>query len=62
MGSYVVLLEDLLTNLVACDAAAREASRRIVDDILMDAGAELESSEYSPTMVKMNEDILNDSF
>ncbi|KAG6007887.1 hypothetical protein E4U43_000245, partial [Claviceps pusilla] len=41
---------------------AREASRRIVDDILMDAGAELESSEYSPTMVKMNEDILNDSF
>ncbi|KAG6039521.1 hypothetical protein E4U41_002491 [Claviceps citrina] len=41
---------------------AREASRRIVDDILMEAGAELESSEYSPTMVKMNEDILNDSF
>ncbi|KAG6004159.1 hypothetical protein E4U21_001376 [Claviceps maximensis] len=41
---------------------AREASRRIVDDILIDAGAELESSEYSPTMVKMNEDILNDSF
>lgn len=41
---------------------AREASRRIVDDILMDAGADPESSEYSPTMVKMNEDILNDSF
>lgn len=41
---------------------AREASRRIVDDILMDAGADMESSEYSPTMVKMNEDILNDSF
>ncbi|KAG5984335.1 hypothetical protein E4U55_005220 [Claviceps digitariae] len=41
---------------------AREASRRIVDDILIDAGAELESSEYSPTMVKMNADILNDSF
>lgn len=39
---------------------AREASRRIVDDILLDAGGE--SSEYSPTMVKMNEDILNDSF
>lgn len=41
---------------------AREASRRIVDDILMDAGADMESSEYSPTMVKMNEDILDDSF
>ncbi|GJN66919.1 DASH complex subunit Ask1 [Purpureocillium lilacinum] len=41
---------------------AREASRRIVDDILIDAGADPESSEYSPTMVKMNEDILNDSF
>ncbi|POR39487.1 DASH complex subunit ask1 [Tolypocladium paradoxum] len=41
---------------------AREASKRIVDDILIDAGADPESSEYSPTMVKMNEDILNDSF
>ncbi|OAA45776.1 DASH complex, subunit Ask1 [Beauveria brongniartii RCEF 3172] len=41
---------------------AREASRRIVDDILTDAGANPASSEYSPTMVKMNEDILNDSF
>ncbi|KAG6064777.1 hypothetical protein E4U32_008090 [Claviceps aff. humidiphila group G2b] len=41
---------------------AREASRRIVDDILTDAGAELGSSEYSPTMVKMSKDILNDTF
>lgn len=41
---------------------AREASRRIVGDILLDAGADPASSEYSPTMVKMNEDILNDSF
>ncbi|KAL6883866.1 DASH complex subunit Ask1 domain-containing protein [Trichoderma longibrachiatum] len=41
---------------------AREASRRIVDDILLDAGAGVDSSEYSPSMVKMNEDILNDSF
>ncbi|KAL7796524.1 DASH complex subunit Ask1 domain-containing protein [Trichoderma ceciliae] len=41
---------------------AREASRRIVDDILLDAGAGADSSEYSPSMVKMNEDILNDSF
>ncbi|KAJ6786749.1 hypothetical protein PWT90_02005 [Aphanocladium album] len=43
-------------------AVAREASRRIVDDILTDAGANPASSEYSPTLVKMNEDILNDSF
>ncbi|RDA88092.1 hypothetical protein CP532_5275 [Ophiocordyceps camponoti-leonardi (nom. inval.)] len=41
---------------------AREASRRIVGDILLDAGADPASSEYSPTMVKMNEDILDDSF
>ncbi|KAM0327923.1 hypothetical protein ACHAQA_005321 [Verticillium albo-atrum] len=41
---------------------AREASKRIVEDILMTAGAEPDSSEYSPTMVKMNDDILNDSF
>lgn len=41
---------------------AREASKRIVDNILLDAGADLESSEYSPTMVKMNADILDDSF
>ncbi|KAM4056798.1 DASH complex subunit ask1 domain-containing protein [Hirsutella rhossiliensis] len=41
---------------------AREASKRIVDDILIDAGADPASSEYSPTMVKINEDILNDSF
>ncbi|KAJ3465651.1 hypothetical protein MRS44_006309 [Fusarium solani] len=41
---------------------AREASQRIVGDILLDAGVDPNSSEYSPTMVKMNEDILNDSF
>ncbi|KAL6881003.1 DASH complex subunit Ask1 domain-containing protein [Trichoderma novae-zelandiae] len=41
---------------------AREASKRIVDDILLEAGAGVDSSEYSPSMVKMNEDILNDSF
>ncbi|KAH6895437.1 DASH complex subunit Ask1-domain-containing protein [Thelonectria olida] len=41
---------------------AREASQRIVGDILLDAGADPDSSEYSPSMVKMNEDILNDSF
>jgi DASH complex subunit ASK1 len=33
-----------------------------VDDILLTAGADLDDSEYSPTMVKMNEDILNESF
>ncbi|KAL7950364.1 DASH complex subunit Ask1 domain-containing protein [Trichoderma barbatum] len=41
---------------------AREASKRIVDDILLEAGAGADSSEYSPSMVKMNDDILNDSF
>ncbi|KAI8960059.1 DASH complex subunit Ask1-domain-containing protein [Daldinia sp. FL1419] len=42
---------------------AREASKRIVDDILITAGAAPEdSSEYSPTMVKMNQDILDDTF
>ncbi|KAI0844718.1 DASH complex subunit Ask1-domain-containing protein [Daldinia vernicosa] len=42
---------------------AREASRRIVDDILITAGAAPDdSSEYSPTMVKMNQNILDDTF
>ncbi|KAI2624310.1 DASH complex subunit Ask1-domain-containing protein [Hypoxylon sp. NC1633] len=42
---------------------AREASKRIVDDILITAGAGPDdSSEYSPTMVKMNHDILDDTF
>jgi DASH complex subunit ASK1 len=42
---------------------AREASRRIVDDILITAGAVPEESlEYSPTMVKMSHDILDDTF
>lgn len=34
-----------------------------MDDILLTAGAEPESSEeYSPTMVRTNKDILDDSF
>ncbi|KAI6258676.1 hypothetical protein MCOR07_004583 [Pyricularia oryzae] len=42
---------------------AREASKRIVEDILLTAGAAPdESSEYSPTIVKMNANILDDSF
>ena len=42
---------------------AREASKRIVDNILMTAGEyEGESEEYSPTVVKMNHDILDDTF
>ncbi|KAI1855837.1 hypothetical protein JX265_012100 [Neoarthrinium moseri] len=45
---------------------AREASKRIVDDILLTAGAAPEylgdDAEYSPTMVKMNQDILDDTF
>lgn len=48
----------LLTRIII----AREASRRIVDDILVTAGAERESPEHSPTMVKMNHDILDDTF
>ena len=57
-----------LNSLSLCDVlltswAAREASKRIVDDILLTAGEELdESSEYSPTVVKMNPDILDDTF
>lgn len=41
---------------------ARDASRRIVDDILLNAGINPDSSEYSPSMVKTNKDILDDSF
>ncbi|KAF3767693.1 hypothetical protein M406DRAFT_288848 [Cryphonectria parasitica EP155] len=42
---------------------AREASKRIVDDILLTAGMEPEeSSEYSPTIVKMNANISDDTF
>ncbi|KAK3306636.1 DASH complex subunit Ask1-domain-containing protein [Chaetomium strumarium] len=42
---------------------AREASKRIVDNILLTAGEDLEDpSEYSPTVVKMNHDILDDTF
>lgn len=42
---------------------AREASKRIVEDILLTAGEDLDrSSEYSPTMVKMNTDILDETF
>ncbi|CAK7230403.1 hypothetical protein SEUCBS140593_007577 [Sporothrix eucalyptigena] len=42
---------------------AREASKRIVEDILLTAGENLDrSSEYSPTMVKMNADILDETF
>lgn len=42
---------------------AREASKRIVDDILLTAGVGPdESSEYSPTMVKMNPNVLDDTF
>ncbi|KAK3324247.1 hypothetical protein B0T19DRAFT_477183 [Cercophora scortea] len=43
---------------------AREASKRIVENILLTAGAEPDSSadEYSPTMVKMNPGILDDTF
>lgn len=49
------------TNNSSC--TAREASKRIVDDILLTAGMEPEeSSEYSPTIVKMNANISDDTF
>ncbi|KAL2120521.1 hypothetical protein VTJ04DRAFT_4548 [Mycothermus thermophilus] len=42
---------------------AREASKRIVDNILLTAGEDLDDpDEYSPTMVKMKQDILDDTF
>ncbi|KXJ92354.1 Spc98 family-domain-containing protein [Microdochium bolleyi] len=43
---------------------AREASKRIVEDLLITAGAGPggDSPELSPTMVKMNQDLLDDSF
>jgi DASH complex subunit ASK1 len=41
---------------------AREASKRIVEDLLLTAGDAPDESEYSPTMVKMNPDILDDTF
>ncbi|KKA29611.1 hypothetical protein TD95_000664 [Thielaviopsis punctulata] len=40
---------------------AREASKRIVDDILATAGAD-KGPDHSPTMHKMNEDLLEDTF
>ncbi|KAI0394358.1 hypothetical protein F5Y17DRAFT_428098 [Xylariaceae sp. FL0594] len=40
---------------------AREASRRIVDDILREAEDDF-SGEYSPTVVRMSHDILDDTF
>jgi DASH complex subunit ASK1 len=44
--------------------AAREASKRIVEDLLLTAGAgrEVTDGEDSPSMVTMKDDILDDSF
>lgn len=41
---------------------ARQATKQIVDSILLEAGENPESSEFSPALVKMREDILDDSF
>jgi DASH complex subunit ASK1 len=42
---------------------AREASKRIVEDLLMTAGAGHDTEEEdSPSMVKMQDNILDDSF
>lgn len=57
-----VIIRKWLTYCLSFPIIAREASRRIVDDILIDAGAGADSSEFSPSMVKMNDDILNESF
>ena len=45
-------------------SVAREASRRIVGDILATAGAAPDeiTEEYSPTMVQMQKDILDETF
>lgn len=60
-GLYALAM--LTRRLLGVMATAREASKRIVEDILLTAGAGPdESSEYSPTMVKMNQNILDDSF
>jgi DASH complex subunit ASK1 len=50
--------------MVADLLAAREASKRIVEDLLLTAGAGREDTdgEDSPSMVKMKDDILDDSF
>ena len=51
----------MLTRLIS--PTAREASKRIVEDILVTAGAGAnESSDLSPSMVKMNKGVLDDSF
>jgi DASH complex subunit ASK1 len=44
--------------------AAREASKRIVEDLLLTAGIGREDTdgEDSPSMVKVKDDILDDSF
>ncbi len=42
---------------------AREASKRIVEDLLMTAGAGHDTDiEDSPSMIKMKDDLLDDSF
>ncbi|KAH8173101.1 DASH complex subunit ask1 domain-containing protein [Sarocladium implicatum] len=41
---------------------AKQASKQIVDSILIDAGENPESSEFSPSLVKINENLLDDSF
>ncbi len=59
LSDVVVMVKTELITIVI----AREASRRIVDDILITAGAVPEESlEDSPSMVQMNHDILDDTF
>lgn len=59
--SAAITFDNLLTL-----SLAKEASKRIVDDILLTAGAapeyEDDLEDFSPTMVKMSHNILDDTF
>lgn len=41
---------------------AREASKKIVENLLLTAGEMPESSEFSPSVVKMNPDLMDETF
>jgi len=54
--------ETATLTLLTRPSPAREASKRIAEDILLTAGAAPSESEDSPTFVKMNANILDDTF
>jgi DASH complex subunit ASK1 len=55
-------LRDKTCKLTDKSFTAKQASKQIVDSILIDAGENPESSEFSPSLVKINENLLDDSF